>query len=379
MKTLGAGFLALMMAVALPADTIRLKNGRAIQGTVVGETSTNISIEVEKAGGTILTTETYPRDEIAEVVFPTSAQKAQEELQRAYQAALKYRLDPDNSQPLSAYDQAINSVFTPFLKQYPGSPYEEEIKNRLADWSAERDKVAAGYAKVSGQWLPPAAAGKRLENVRAQALLERGRRLASRNQFSAALDEFRKVQSITHREEWIGQARSAHADALRLWVGMLQRQRDGLNLELKTYEERSTRLLARSNEAEQRMQRAEQEAKSGDTRRLGADAVAGRLRSEFLQTREQYVEAESHLFDVRQRINSLEQQLAEVKAIPPFAGAPAPPAVVSAPPPPVPAPVAEPGTPEILTRVGGLLSRYWAFGLLAVVLIAWGCVRLFSK
>ena len=57
-----AGWLWLSAALA---DTVRMKTGVTYEGTIVSETDTKVSIEVEYAGGTILSTESINKDEIA--------------------------------------------------------------------------------------------------------------------------------------------------------------------------------------------------------------------------------------------------------------------------------------------------------------------------
>ena len=154
------------MAMALAAacgwaDTLTLKDGTVLDGDIVAEDVSSVSIYLEYAHGTITQTRHVTKADIARIVRSTPEQRAAEHTKRDYQALEKYRLDPNTSYQLDYYDAVIGNVFRKFLAQYPSSIYESNVTDRIALWVAERNLVAAGRMKFHGRWLP-AAEGARL-------------------------------------------------------------------------------------------------------------------------------------------------------------------------------------------------------------------------
>jgi len=104
-----------VVARCLVADTVRLKSGLTYEGTIVSETDAKVNIEVEYAGGTILSTESISKDEIAEIVRSTSEQQAQRAMEHAYANTHKYNLDPATSYTPNYYQRVIDRVLRRFL------------------------------------------------------------------------------------------------------------------------------------------------------------------------------------------------------------------------------------------------------------------------
>ena len=137
------------------ADTVRLKSGETFDGTILSETDTNVSIVVEYAHGTILSTEILNKGEIAEIVRSTPEQLAQRAMERAYANTQKYSLDPATSYTSNAYRLVIDGVLRRFLADYPNSPYTNAVQAKLTEWIAEQGKVASGLRKYRGDWMRP--------------------------------------------------------------------------------------------------------------------------------------------------------------------------------------------------------------------------------
>jgi hypothetical protein len=158
-----AGSLGLGIA---GADTVRLKSGASFEGTILNESDSNVTFEVERAGGTILTTETFSRDDIAELVRSTPEERTQHTMERAYANTLRYRLDPMVSYSPDTYRLVIDDVLLRFLADFPNSPHAEAVQAKLKEWMAEQGTVSSGMAKYNGVWMRAAdAAQKRAETV----------------------------------------------------------------------------------------------------------------------------------------------------------------------------------------------------------------------
>jgi hypothetical protein len=146
------------------ADTVRLKDGSILEGAILTEDSSQITMEVRYAGGTITRNQTIKKSDIVEIKRLSPEEKARQQMELAYRATQKFNLNPNSSQPLAAYEPAIQSL-QDFLSKYPESPYAREVSGKLAVWKAERDQVASGSAKYRGEWMPASEAARRSKPI----------------------------------------------------------------------------------------------------------------------------------------------------------------------------------------------------------------------
>src|SRR6266480_46461 len=109
----------LTIATAAFADTVKLKNGIVLEGEIISEDETQMTIAVGFAWGTITSHEVINKNDVAEVFRLTPEQRAQRNMDAAYAKLKSYRLDVKNSGTVSYYDQVINGVFLRFLERYP--------------------------------------------------------------------------------------------------------------------------------------------------------------------------------------------------------------------------------------------------------------------
>ena len=192
-----AGWLWLSHAYA---DTVRLKTGKILEGTIVSETDANVRIEVEYAGGTILSTEIHNKDEIAEIVRSTPEQLAQRAMERAYANTQKYNLDPTTSYVPNHYRVVIDRVLRRFLADYPDSPYTNAIQTKLNDWIAEQGKVDSGMRKYRGVWMRPEEYARRNTEALAQAATVQSKApVTATNETSAQRDIVEQVGEFLKR------------------------------------------------------------------------------------------------------------------------------------------------------------------------------------
>lgn len=167
-------WLAAWLALgAVQADTVHLKTGETFVGTILRETDSTVSIEVEHASGTILSTEIFRRDEIAEIVRSTPEELAQRAMERAFANTRKYRLDPAASYPPDYYPLIIDGVLLRFLSDYPNSPYTNVVQSILNEWRAEQGTVASGMAKYNGVWMRSVEVARRKAEAQARSSPDR--------------------------------------------------------------------------------------------------------------------------------------------------------------------------------------------------------------
>src|SRR5579859_3507909 len=173
-------FMALVLGACYTrADTIKLKDGTAVEGSITAENDTTLSIYIERSGGTITQTRVINKADIASVVRWTPEQKAEWQMNHDYISLQRYQLNPTSSYALEYYNQIIDGVFRKFLTQHPNSPHAAGVNARIAEWKAERDLVAAGNVKFHGRWSPAAEVADQLEHERTQQLARQNPSLKS--------------------------------------------------------------------------------------------------------------------------------------------------------------------------------------------------------
>jgi hypothetical protein len=159
--------LLLGLGSSAPADTLKLRDGTVLEGNILSEDETQVTIEVELASGSITKKQVVNKTEILRLVYLTAEEKAQRLMEMAFQRLLRYQLDPVGSQSLNQYDHVITDVFGRFLAQFPDSPHEADVRRQLSMWVAERNRVANGSVRFGNDWVCKnvrAALGEQDEN-----------------------------------------------------------------------------------------------------------------------------------------------------------------------------------------------------------------------
>jgi hypothetical protein len=131
------------------ADTIILKNGDKVQGTIISENDAQVVVEHRRAGGSIVTHDTVAKSNIRNIERDTPEQK-QEQL--TYEALQRHKLDPNQEYTKTQYASGINA-FNDFLIAYPGSKFADEVTSKRDAWTSEQSYVERGQVKLNNQWM----------------------------------------------------------------------------------------------------------------------------------------------------------------------------------------------------------------------------------
>jgi 7,8-dihydroneopterin aldolase/epimerase/oxygenase len=360
------------------ADSIRLKTGESYDGTIVNETDTTLSIEMERAGGSILSTETINKDQIAEIGRATPEELAQRAMERAYANTRKYKLDPLTSYSPDFYRSVIDGVLRRFLADYPTSPYTNVVQAALSEWIAEQGTVASGMGKNNGTWMTAAEAAKRNAEAQARAAFDRSRMLMSQGQFAAAIEQLKVVLARSRSPSDLLEARQLTLDATRRWAEALEGQRTILNQDIKRTEDAIAKAQAARSAAESRV--------GGEIQHFGADPYVVRARNDLRI-------AEARMTQLRSTLAALDSQIADVRSR--VAGATTAAGtnqVASAGPSAkgetsglAATPTLETATAgsapqrDVVDQVGGLFRQYWVIAVAVVVGMLWLCVHIFTR
>ena len=140
--------LAITLAAGLAgafADTIKLKDGTVLEGTITNETKDTVEIEVQFTA-TIKEPKTVKKTDIAEM------KKAAPDEKEAAELMAKLKDTPDGL-TAAEYEKRIKTLIQPWLDKNKASKKKAEIEALLAQYTAELAKVKAGDLKVRGEWV----------------------------------------------------------------------------------------------------------------------------------------------------------------------------------------------------------------------------------
>ena len=140
-------------------------------------------------------------------------------------------LDQKNSHLVSDYDQTI-SLFRKFLTAYPGSPYDGEVNNRIAEWQAERDQVASGLIKHDGEWMTQAEFDKSHREDWVRTLLQDAGGFFKQKNWPDAARKYNTVLELRPGGGAEVVARRQLAASLEAWRNTITKSPEKMNQEL---------------------------------------------------------------------------------------------------------------------------------------------------
>lgn len=356
------------------ADTIKLKDGTVLEGDITAEDEAMLSVYLEFSSGTITQTRLIKKADIAEVIRWTPAQRAQWQAKRDYENLERYRLTPERSYKVGYYDQIINDVFRKFLSQHPDSPHAASVTERIIEWRVERDMVAAGKAKFHGQWLPAPEAARLAERERGQQLLQQGRSLISQGELESAIQRLQPILSMSAQTDLVAQAESLLAPAYQQVMAGLDRQRQQLESEVSTTQQRVDQAQRAVNDAEASLKQAMnggsslgglsrdaqsapayQAMGSGSQPTALAQAAVANARSDLNSALNHLELVQSQLAAVVQKVTALQSRPPATR---PSVSTGEPQASANQPKPPAPTSLTA-DSPDILVGIITWLKKYW--------------------
>ena len=126
------------------ADTIKLKDGKVIEGTITAESASSVTIKYMLTPK-IPDFKTIPRSDIASVEKKTPEDTAADEIKKLIPTE-------DFLEP-SDYRRMIAEGPAKFLATYPASKYRAEIDGIKKTFEDELNKTLRSNRKVDGEWL----------------------------------------------------------------------------------------------------------------------------------------------------------------------------------------------------------------------------------
>ncbi len=167
------------------ADTITLKSGEEYEGTVLRQNDAEVVLLVKVSEG-ITDEQTFKKEDIRAVVT-TPADLLE------YEKLARYGVGPHSQTP-AAYNLGI-AAYENFLKRFPDSGHQQQVKNQIKLLKEERARVARKEVKISERWYTAAEIKEEQYQINAQRLLQVMNDQAQRGDLVGALNTFDKIES----------------------------------------------------------------------------------------------------------------------------------------------------------------------------------------
>jgi len=166
------------------ADTVTLKNGEHLEGTITNESDTEVTIQVKISAG-ITDERVIPKAQIAKT------EKTSPEIE-AYKAIAKIQLGTD-SMTVTQYDPYIRALEA-FMEQYPKSTQAIDVQKVLNAFTEEKKRVEAGQVKLDGTWLSKAEVQREKVQIGGQVAFSYMKSQISAGEYIPALNTFAAME-----------------------------------------------------------------------------------------------------------------------------------------------------------------------------------------
>ena len=176
--------LIVCLCAALRADTVILKSGDKIEGKILSETDTEVTMSVQVTA-TIKDERVIKRDTIEKI----------EKVQPDEQAwALIANLAPGNESLERDEYERVKVALGFFTSTYPKSPHAPLAQSRLDQFTTEQIRVNMGEVKLNGQWLGKEKVQEEQIQIGGRILLNRMKRAAAAGQLTDAMVIFDQLE-----------------------------------------------------------------------------------------------------------------------------------------------------------------------------------------
>ncbi len=178
--------LSLLSPPTADADTIFLKDGTEIEGTVVEESDEYVKIEIQLTDR-VRDTKFVKRADIRDI-------KKIEPDELDY-LELKKIVPTGDFMSVSEYDELIKLQPQRFLDQYPSSARRPEVEEILKTLEEEKARVVAGGVKLKGKWITAEEIKEDPYNHKASVLVAKIEAKLAAKDYVKALRHFDKLES----------------------------------------------------------------------------------------------------------------------------------------------------------------------------------------
>lgn len=166
------------------ADTILLNDGEKLEGKIIAESPTQVTIEWRVGG--VIDERTVLRSEI-KTLEKEPPDEADFRPLKNWKPGQNWLHPEDN-------DAAI-AQFKSFIHHYPLSTHLAEAHDALDGFNRERNRAVAGEVKFHGKWLSSDQASEQKEDILAEAYFDSMKDASARGDFVGALNHFNTIET----------------------------------------------------------------------------------------------------------------------------------------------------------------------------------------
>ena len=206
--------LLLLPALCLTAmaDTVTLKDGTTIDGTITQQDDTQVTITY-KVSASITDTRILKTDEIAKI------EKTPED-GLAFEQFKNLKPDPWAMLPPENYATTIAGLQA-FLDKYPQSSHKAEAQAILKTFQDEQKRQQAGDVKLYGHWIPKSDVPAREKQIESQDLYTKMQASAGQGDIISALNTFTQLEkAYPHSRAYVAAVNRAVQDESALQRGV---------------------------------------------------------------------------------------------------------------------------------------------------------------
>lgn len=238
--------LITLSVVTARADTIKLKDGKTLDGSIVAEDATSVTIKTTVVGK-ITDNKVVQRSDIASIVKKTPEDDAAD--------AVKKTLPTEDFLRPNDYNKLIAEGPDKFLATYPNSKYRDEIQTIKKTLQDEQAQTRRSMRKVDGKWLNGDEMQANDYNIQALKIYREMEKAIAADNYRAALDAFIRLEAIGKFSLSYPKAIEAARKVLDQYSGSLTAAIKAVPAELKKAEAR----LANMNPTDLAAAKAERE------------------------------------------------------------------------------------------------------------------------
>jgi hypothetical protein len=238
--------LIALSVVTAQADTIKLKDGKSVDGTIVAEDATTVTIKTTVVGK-ITDNKVLQRSDIASIVKKTPEDDAAD--------AVKNMLPTEDFLRPNDYNKLIAEGPDKFLATYPNSKYRAEIQVVKKTLQDEQGQTRRSMRKVDGKWLNGDEMQANDYNIQALKIYREMEKAIAADNYRGALDAFVRLEAIGKFSLSYPKAIEAARKVLGQYSGNLAAAVKAVPAELKKADAR----LANMNPADLAAAKAERE------------------------------------------------------------------------------------------------------------------------
>lgn len=235
----------LSLGVSCLADTIRLRDGKELEGVIISEEA-EYYVAMVKVTKTIRDQRKIPKSQVLEIV-------AEKKDQLAFEKVRPQVPTPDLLGP-EEYERLIENTKA-FLTEHSGSPLVSDAKRILAELQKEDAEVRAGGIKFNGELIPASERAKKAYTLDSKIVAnsvttngDAGRRTAALRAWTKLEKDFKTSRAFIDTKPYV-------IELMKTQMALIDKQLASFDRRMKEREDGIARIPAKDRERTERILR----------------------------------------------------------------------------------------------------------------------------